>query len=551
MLSAMPRPPSAEREAPGLESVVRIVLETLGLVLLLMAWRRNLYHLHGPLGLYDEGILLTNSMLVSRGEVPYRDFYSNYGPGIFVTIAGAWKLLGTSALAGRLLGFSMHVLLAVGSGLLGGRILGRRFSFLAAGLVAVWLSALGTFPYAWLAALALLLACVLALGRAVDASSRRAFLASGALLGAASWYRPDLAAYFSLALVGASVLASLRSLRSDGRLAREIRRGGALFLPGALVTALPVWGAAFLLAGRQVIDDLFLDQARYVQPARLLPLPPLAAWLHAPDLPVPLPAFLVALEPAAVAVVSAAALAGILLAATAGGRRAGSRSAVVITGALWAAVLPQALGRSDGFHLIQAVPPSIVLLAALAHRLVEWGRLRALLAAVLVAWLFAPARHLKPTASLRWPLSTRDFPRYGGIPEGDPAMLALLGFLADRTAPGDRIFVGLHDHSRTLANAMLVYFLADRAGGTRNMQFDPNLTDRESTQRLMIRDLERSGVRWVVRGHPLLGYEPNESRRPGSRALDEHLLRHFAPVARFGGYEVWQRVRREGAERGS
>jgi hypothetical protein len=35
------------------------------------------YGAYLPLVPYDDGVLLTDSMLVSMGKVPYRDFYTN------------------------------------------------------------------------------------------------------------------------------------------------------------------------------------------------------------------------------------------------------------------------------------------------------------------------------------------------------------------------------------------------------------------------------------------------------------------------------------------
>src|ERR1700722_16490985 len=39
-----------------------------------------------PLGFYDEGLLVTDGFLLSRGAIPYRDFYANYPPGSFLVV---------------------------------------------------------------------------------------------------------------------------------------------------------------------------------------------------------------------------------------------------------------------------------------------------------------------------------------------------------------------------------------------------------------------------------------------------------------------------------
>ena len=44
---------------------------------------------------YDEGLVLFGAVRVLHGDVPYRDFYANYGPAQFYVLAGlfGWPLL--------------------------------------------------------------------------------------------------------------------------------------------------------------------------------------------------------------------------------------------------------------------------------------------------------------------------------------------------------------------------------------------------------------------------------------------------------------------------
>lgn len=52
--------------------------------------------------IYDEGLMLTGAMRVLAGQIPHHDFYANYGPGQFYTLAGLFRLLGESLLVERL-----------------------------------------------------------------------------------------------------------------------------------------------------------------------------------------------------------------------------------------------------------------------------------------------------------------------------------------------------------------------------------------------------------------------------------------------------------------
>ncbi len=536
-MSDEPRPPRAT-----VTTVAAAAFELLGWVLLLVSVRKLAYGAYAPLVPYDDGILLTDSMLVSMGEIPYRDFYTNYGPGIFLSIAAIWKLVGVSALAARGLGCLLHLIIAVLSGLLAGRMTGRPFSALAAGLVASWLSTLVPSPYAWLAALALALVLAWSLCRAVDDPSRPRWMTSGALLGATSWYRPDLAVYVAVGLIAIGAVALAGNAAMLERRRREVQGWATAALLGVVATALPVWGALVWLSGEQVLYDLFLDQLR-IQPARVLPLPPLIALVRVQEIPLPLPVSLADAHAGSIVLACVGPLLALLMFVA--GKRLGvtSRSAPALVGALAIAVLPQMIRRSDREHSVLAVTPSIILFAASAHGLASVAPVGSLLASALVGCLFFPARDLKPRVPRWLQVSTQAFPRYGGIPETDPDLLAVARFLDGRATSDEPIFVGLNDHRRTILNHLLLYFVVGRRGGTRYMQFDPNLTNREDVQATMIRDLESRRVNWVVLWSGDAGRaEPNESSRPGSELLDRYLGERFQPVAWFGYFEVRRRA---------
>src|SRR5258708_2813166 len=70
-----------------------LLLEVFGALVLLAALRATVGGLHRPINSYDEGLLLTDANLLLMGKVPFRDFYSNYPPGIFLVLAGIWKVV--------------------------------------------------------------------------------------------------------------------------------------------------------------------------------------------------------------------------------------------------------------------------------------------------------------------------------------------------------------------------------------------------------------------------------------------------------------------------
>ena len=64
-------------------------------------------------GPHDEGLILAAAGRIAAGQLPYRDFWSNYGPGEPVLLAGLVKLFGPSLLAWRIVRILAGGLVAV------------------------------------------------------------------------------------------------------------------------------------------------------------------------------------------------------------------------------------------------------------------------------------------------------------------------------------------------------------------------------------------------------------------------------------------------------
>jgi hypothetical protein len=524
------------------EHAFELLVDALGLAIFILAFLNRIPVLWAPVNAFDEGLLLTISSFVQDGGVLYRDVYTNYPPGIYLLILCVWKLVGVSVLAIRVLGLSLHVGIALLVGRLAGRALGRRICWLPAGVSLAWIRALELIPFAWLAALLVLLCAAELAARAVATRQRATWFWAGVVLAIVSWFRHDLFVYAI-----ASATLPLFGLWWQGRArAESIRPLVMAATAGVLVGLIPFWIPLLFIAGpRRVIGDLVLDQIRYVMPARKSPLPALTRIVRS-SFGLPLPAFLNERYEGAVALCMAGPVfaSGIFLL-----RRRFLTSlgtiAVAVLAAMSLAVLPQMLGRTDPNHALCSLAPGLALayvcFEAIARRLrwppTKWIAFSCgilLFANPIYARIWPIPSHLVPRAD---PARALPVPSYGRIGDYSPAYAAarrsLLEFVHHNSAPGDAVYFGTPTHRQVDVNEADLYFLVGRRPGTRFVYFDPSMVTRREVQQEMIQDLQRNRVRVVVTSTRVVGGGPPTG---GSDLLDEYIRANFEHAGSAGFY---------------
>jgi len=274
-----------------------------------------------------------------------------------------------------------------------------------------------------------------------------------------------------------------------------------------------------------VANDLYFDQVRYVLPARVLPFPSL------------FPASLFHSHPASLCLVLAGpALAALLVVM---GREQPSRWPAVTIGCVALAVIAQSVGRCDANHVAYGVAPALVLASALLDRLAVRSPLPAAMGALLpAAWLVVttfdsllqpatgdPSGESNPVIKAR------------PLPMPRPAARAeALSFIAEHTKPGEPIFVGNLTHASLVSNEVDLYYMADRPGGVRRMQFDPNVVTRVEFQRQMMVELEQTRPKVAVLSNCCREAEANASSEAGAWLLDRYLQSRYLPVKKAGHY---------------
>jgi len=445
---------------------------------------------------------------IADGQLPYRDFYANYGPGQYFLIGGLDALFGPSLLSWRILRVALDAGVAVLAYALTRRDASEPLA-LAAWLAVAAAMAFPSIPHPNPTALALGFGALLL-------AERRPVLA-GALGGVAAVFRLDL----GVAAIAGAALAGGRQA------AARVALSGALV---AVVLLAPV-----VLAAPGDFWDQTLGFALDEQRMQRLPLP--GAWDGGFEPNKILQHYF------AYVLLAGAAL---WLVVAARGR---------LPARLWApaplaaAGVVYLLARADVFHLVPLAAVLPVLLATAAARERAAGRTVSTLA--LVAVLALVALHGLDRKRIQLldppPLATVDTDVADGVkapPDEARALSELSRYVRERVPPGRPVFVANPRHDLVRVGNPLVYVLVGRPNPTRYDVMQPGVVTTADVQREIVGDLERTRPELVIRWlSPLADQrEDNDAgRSSGVRVLDRYLARAYAPDRRFGEYQVLSR----------
>ena len=480
----------------------------------------------------DEGAVLAYSDRIFHGAVPWRDFQTFYGPGNLWLVGLVSKVFGPGVTTERMVGLCYRLAVVLGI-----YVIARSFGR-PAGLAAVALCAF-LVPGQGVAALALwgsLAFAVLALAALVAACGRSRGLArdcllvtAGAVSGAAILVRFDAVLAVALPAV---VLLSLVSWRDRRRFLIAFAIVSAAYVP-------QLW-----LTGRGDLARL-ADQLRHTEPGRRLPFPS----------PQTFPGMI--LVPAIVVTVLLIVV-GALLARR---QRGELLPRVMLASGLFSlALLPTALSRMDGPHIVPFGVVPIALLPALVITLVQplRGDCRlpivpfagtvaalALCAGSVLIVLGAGPPGLKavvtpePLTSSRVTFGGRWFPvATRSEAEASQAMVADAARLA---RPGQTLFVGPADLRRTNYNDTYLYYLLPQLRpASFYMEMNPqtaNLPGSGLAAELRHADLLILNRRWD--SWP----ERNSSSKLGSPVPNRIVANDFCTVATSGDERLLRRCR--------
>jgi hypothetical protein len=508
----------------------------------------------GGVSLYDEGIILVGAESVFSGKLPYRDFWTMYGPGEFYLGSWLFSLFGVSVLPLRATGLLAKALIVALAFVAMRRTAGRAPAFIGAAVIAGFLVRQGQETFPVFPATALALGAILLLDTGRRGQSWQ-LLAAGVLTALAACFRHDLGAYVAAGAVISLVVDGW--LRGAGAaVAQHVGR----YVLGILAVALPVGGFFLIkIPLSDLYENLIYIPSKIYPGVRALPWPDpeiLTAIFERPQAVATLAVYVPFFVCTAALLIEAVRVAKHCKAGVAARTSGECGSFLVLVLALTSLLFTlKGAIRVSNLHMAPALVLAMALLPATligALRQRWHGMVLAIVvllpAIALVALAGWPGfvaawnggdrlRHAEHALMVR--CRKPQLPRMRCLGT-DADYLAAARYVAEHSRAADTIYVGTGRHDKLFVNAVAFYFLAERRPATKWYELHPGVQTQLRVQGAMIDEMTVSPPSLVLldsRWDDL--QEPNLSRiDSGATALDEFIGARYIEVARFGSIRV-------------
>jgi hypothetical protein len=514
----------------------------------------------------DESIELYCAERVLHGQLPYRDFWSLYGPAQFYVLAAFFKLFGISALAGRFYDALIKAGIACLCFVLVERLATRRTALVvfAVSLLCLTCTTSAIYNFPIFPALLCGLISVYCLSRFLAEPSRLSFLClAGILTGLAAIFRHDSGLYICLTVCVTLVWASRTERSTVSPAPASLFRALAAYISCVMLIFLPVlsW-----LLWKVPLHDLYFDliyvPGKVYPSVRNLPLPSLRTlrpYLH------PLgQSTLYALEEWIVylpIIVCATALAALLLS---------RKSARQLWDAPWQRFTFGALALLDTLLWIkgwvrigelqemQAIVVAAALALVLISRRARMPRLVRIPAVGCGLFLSCYLCLLLWHAGtfVRWNVRDLVRPNYRESiyatchpPAGlertrclvvDQPTTAAVLYVQQLTTPADPIYVGAGRHDKLVLGDIRFQFVSARTSVTKWYDLHPGVQTTLPIQQEMVESLGQQRPKVIVLNDAWDEIEePNASRySSGVTVLDDYIRASYIQSAAFGPYSI-------------
>ncbi|MBI4698274.1 MAG: hypothetical protein HY758_05035 [Nitrospirae bacterium] len=501
------------------------------IILIILAIITAIYYcpiINWPLGPLDEAFILVGADKILNGQIPHKDFSSEYPPGQISTLAVLFKFFGVTVMIERVYDLIIRSFLSL-SVFLMIRFLASNGTALAGWVMSlIWLqhSSLPAYPV-YPSVLFIFISIYFLLLHMKEQKDYYVFL-SALLIVLSILFRHDLGGYAAVSITIVLISRRIAGVQSWTPL--------IIFIAGVVLAGLPVIIYFFMNSALGYLyNDLILlplSMAKY----QVFPYPSLSKW----NLPFYVFPF----------VVLTGAVSSIFMII----RKKDDTTAyaILIISLIGTLFLNQARWRSDIPHLIPVALTGIllapILLFALTKRLsLNTWPFRVVFALFIIFFgitLYSPITLIKRRLSIPNDYIVKnvnpDYERvkHLGIRED---IRDTVEFIKKNTSKNDYIYVGVINHDKFNFNEPIIYFLSERDSASRYYILNTGFQTTAEVQEEMVNEFKRRPPRLAL----LLTRfrdEPNASRiDTKADILDNYISSNYELRETYGIYEIWMK----------
>jgi hypothetical protein len=496
------------------------------LVLLTITAVYNLPMMKSPLSPYDEGVILVGAERVLKGQVPYKDFLTVYGPGQVYTLAALFKIFGISVTVERIYDIVIKSFLSLSVYLLIRLLSSNKTAIVGWIMSLIWIEYSYNHAYPVYPAVLFTFLGIYLLLLHIRRDRPLFIVLCAVSIVIAIIFRHDLG---GLAAVAIAIGLFLRKILG----AQKSWTQFILYMVSGVCVSLPVI-IYFLLNSDlgAIIEDLFLIPMDMVAIQQRLPYPPLTRWnlpfyVFPLVLPVGLITFVILRKRKMDDVLS---------------------YGIFFLSLIGTVFLNQVWGRSDTLHLLPVALTGIVLSPVLFHTfskmLTQSTRIYFFLFMLFIIFFGVTLSKAISKKIQLFPGSytieviNPDIERakYPFIP---PDYRKVVSFIKKNSSADDYIYVGVKNHDQLVFNDAIFYFLAEKKSATKYHELNPGHTTTLEIQEEMVDELKNRNPRLVVLA-TRRRLEPNPSGIDTNiDLLDNYISTNFVLKETYGLFEIW------------
>jgi hypothetical protein len=477
---------------------------------------------------YDEAVILIGAERILHGEIPYRDFFSQYTPGQYYILALIFKIFGISVLVERIYDIALKSLLSISIFLIINLLSSYRYALIGWAFSLIWGGHINFPAYPVYPAILFINMCIYSI--LLYLRQKRIFYIhlSAIFIVFSGLFRHDMG---GMAFIMITLILFIIRYTDE--------RPSYTFLIHFVITTLIVtlpFIIYFALKSdiKAIVDHLIIFPLSNFQKFQSIHYPRYLSFHTLPFFAFPIILFtgfiiaIVLMRKKEFNITTQ----GILLISLVGGT-----------------FMIQAIGRSDIVHLLPVGLMSVMLAPILLfvirpklgiHRETP---LIILFIAFFCIILYRPLKMRIASFPYQYIIKevNPDIPRARYTKLRDNEIKKVISFIKQNTTRNEFIYSGLKDHDDLRFNNALIYFLSERKIATRYHEMNPGFTTMPEVQKEIMNELKYKDVKLIVLIPGLWNAPDIDRYKKDYNVLDNYIANNFKLTKMFGKYEIWMK----------